>query len=259
MPDKYWFLKHCDLFERLTPDRLKQVEMRCRTRTFAAKSPIYLPADQSDAVLMLASGRVKICSFTYDGKQSILTFIEPGELFGELAILESGEREEYAEAVTNSSVILIPADEIRKVIEEYPTVSLGVTKLIGMRRRRIERRLKYLLFHSNRDRLANLLLELAEQYGKPCPSGVDLGIKLSHQDLANIIGSTRETVTLMLGELQNEGLISTGRRKVTLTNIEQLAASVNVRVPTVNQERPATKNSTSDPLSTGTNKLPNVT
>ena len=231
MSDKYWFLKRCDLFERLSAERLKQVERRAKSRTFAAKSPIYLPADDSEAVLMLASGRVKLCNFTADGKQSILTFIEAGELFGELAIIESGQRDEYAEAVEKSTVILIPADEINSLIEEFPHVSLGVTKLMGLRRRRIERRLKYLLFNSNRDRLAHLLLELSEQYGKVASNGVELAIKLSHQDLANVIGSTRETVTLMLGELQNEKLISTGRRKIVLTNIEKLAQSVSISVP----------------------------
>jgi CRP/FNR family cyclic AMP-dependent transcriptional regulator len=233
MSDKYWYLKRCDLFERLEPEELKAVEARCRIRKIARNEPIYLPADAADAVLMLAVGRVKICSFTVDGKQAILTFIEPGELFGELAILESGERDEYAEAAEASTVILIPADEMRRLVEEQPKVSLGVTKLIGMRRKRIERRLKYLLFHSNRERLIHLLIELAEQYGRPSADGIELGIKLSHQDLANIIGSTRETATVILGELQNEGSIKCGRRKITLVDPERLATSISVETPKV--------------------------
>jgi len=233
MSDKYWYLKRCDLFERLTPEELKSVETRCRIRKIARNEPIYLPADAADAVLMLAAGRVKICSFTLDGKQSILTFIEPGELFGELAILDSGERDEYAEAAEASTIILIPADEMRRLVEQNPNVSLGVTKLIGLRRKRIERRLKYLLFHSNRERLIHLLIELAEQYGQPSAEGIELSIKLSHQDFANIIGSTRETATVILGELQNEGSIKCGRRKVTLLDPEKLADSISVEAPNV--------------------------
>lgn len=236
MSEKFWYLKQCDLFQRLDPDQLKAVEGRCRIRKVARNEPIYLPADAADAVLMLASGRVKICSFTPEGKQSILTFIEPGELFGELAILESGERDEYAEAAEASTVILVPADEMRRLVEENPTVSLGVTKLIGMRRKRIERRLKYLLFHSNRERMIHLLIELAEQYGRPSPDGIELGIKLSHQDFANIIGSTRETATVILGELQNEGSIKCGRRKVTLIDPERLASSVSIEAPKIEAE-----------------------
>jgi CRP/FNR family cyclic AMP-dependent transcriptional regulator len=87
------------------------------------------------------------------------------------------------------------------------------------------------LFRSNRERLVHLLLELAEQYGRASDGGVELRIKLSHQDLANIIGSTRETVTVVLGELQAEGRLKLGRRKIVLTDITRLADSVSVAVP----------------------------
>ena len=233
MAEKLWHLKHCDLFERLSPERLKQLEGYCSIRKFPRGSPIYLPADQARAVCLVVSGRAKICSFSIDGKQAILAFIEPGEFFGELAILEAGQRDEYAEATEATTVVLIPVEQMQQLMAEYSDVSLGVTKLFGLRRRRIERRLKYLLFRSNRERLVHLLLELVEQYGVRSAEGIELGIKLSHQDLANIIGSTRETVTVVLGELQSEGSIRLGRRKITLTAIERLAKSVNVEPPPV--------------------------
>ena len=96
-------------------------------------------------------------------------------------------------------MITIPGDRMQRLMESHADVSLGITKMIGLRRRRIERRLKNLLYLSNRERLIYLLLELAEQYGLAGSAGINLGIKLSHQDLANIIGSTRETVTVVLG------------------------------------------------------------
>ena len=228
MSEKYWYLKRCDLLQRLSPEQIKQVESRCRIQKFWRKSPIYLPADQADGVLLLVEGRVKICGFTAEGKQSILAFVEPGELFGELAVIEQGKREEYAEAVEPTTVLLIPADEMQRLMGAFPEVTMGVTKLIGLRRKRIERRLKYLLFHSNRERLVHLLLELAETYGKPQGRQIELGIKLSHQDLANIIGSTRETVTVTLGELQSAGFVEVGRKKIIIQNIEKMARSVNV-------------------------------
>ena len=109
MAEKTWYLKQCDLFERLAPAELAQLESRCRSRKFPRNGPIYLPADQADGVLLLTAGRVKICSFTPEGKQAILAFIEPGEIFGELAIFHGGDRDEYAEAAEASTVVLIPA------------------------------------------------------------------------------------------------------------------------------------------------------
>lgn len=233
MTEKLWYLKQCNLFQQLTPEQLAPLEAQARSRQFSRGSPIYLPADYADGVLLLTTGRAKICNFTDEGKQSILAFIEPGELFGELALLEDGEREEYAEAVEKSTVIVLPAHAVQQLIEQYPKLSLGVTKLMGLRRRRVERRLKYLLFRSNRERLISLLLELSEQYGERTADGVHLKIKLSHQDLASVIGSTRETVTVLLGELQNEGHITTGRRKITVTDLAKLAETIQVPAPTL--------------------------
>lgn len=231
MTEKLWYLKSCELFRRLEADDLATLERRCRSRQFTRGTPIYLPADQSDGVLLMAEGRAKICNFTDEGKQSILAFIEPGEIFGELALVEGGDRDEYAEAVEKSTVILIPSEVMNQLVEQNPHVSLGITKLFGLRRRRIERRLKYLLFRSNRERLVSLLLELAEQYGQTTPDGVHLKIKLSHQDLASIIGSTRETVTVLLGELQDESFLQLGRRKIVITALENLADSISAPVP----------------------------
>ena len=226
MSDKIWFLKQCDIFERLSVEEFSLLESRCRAREFPRGTPVFLPSDESQAVLLLARGRVKVCNLTADGKQAILTFIEPGEIFGELAIFDEGKREDYAEAVEESMIVLIPADEINRLMQAHPDVALGVTKLIGFRRRRVERRLKSLLFQSNRQRLVHLLLDLAGQYGTPTVQGTLLGIKLSHQDLANIIGSTRETVTVVLGELQAEGKVILGRRRIVLTAPHRLAESV---------------------------------
>jgi len=223
MSENIWHLKRCALLEQLPPGELQALEPRCRGRRFQRGDPIYLPADQADGMLLLASGRAKICNFTGDGKQAILGFIEPGELFGELGVFGSGRREEYAEAAEKSFVLLIPAGDVFRLMEQYPSLSLAVTKLIGFRRLRIERRLKNLLFRSNRERLTHLLVEFSDQYGRRCPDGIELTIKLSHQDLANIIGSTRETVTVVLGELQNEGLVKLGRRKIIITDPQRLA------------------------------------
>ena len=237
MSERLWYLKQCDLFQRLQPEQIAALENRCRVRMFPRSTPIYLPSDHANGVLLLAQGRVKIGSFTEDGKQAILAFIEPGELFGELALMGGTQREEYAEAVEKSTIVLIPNEVMQQLLTESPEISLGITRLMGLRRQRIERRLKYLLFRSNRERLVHLILELAEQYGRETAAGLELKIKLSHQDLANIIGSTRETVTVVLGELQSEGFIELGRRKIIVKNLPRLAQSVGQSLPPSDEPR----------------------
>jgi len=147
MSEKIWHLKRCSLFERLTPDELSELESSARMRRFMRKSLVYLPADQANAVLLLVSGQIKICNISSDGKESILTFIEPGEIFGELALLDGdGEREEYAAALETSDVVLIPHDVVQRLMQRHAHVAMEVTQLLGLRRKRIERRLKYLMF-----------------------------------------------------------------------------------------------------------------
>jgi CRP-like cAMP-binding protein len=236
MHEKIWYLRKCDLLKSLLPERLEQIQSRCRLDRFPKGTPAYLPVDASDATYVVGKGRIKICHITNEGKQSILSFIDPGEVFGELAVLDSGPREEYAEATKECTTVRIPCSLLRELVRQDPEFCLRLMQLIGQRRRRAERRLKNLVFLPNRDRLLHLLLELADKYGVASADGLLLNTNLSHQDLASTIGSTRETVTLVLGELQARGLIRIGRRKITL--VQPAALSQLVR-PLPGERRPA--------------------
>ncbi|GAB4135351.1 MAG: Crp/Fnr family transcriptional regulator [Planctomycetaceae bacterium] len=238
MNDKFWYLKHCDLFNQLSSDELSRLESRARFKSFKKGDLVYLPTDRNDSIILLTSGRVKIYHITSEGKQALLAFIDPGEMFGELSLFESGQREEFAEAMETSGLVLIPGEEVHHLMETHPDVSLNVTRMMGLRRKRVERRLKSLLFRSNRERLIHLLIELVEKYGQPETDGLVIGLKLSHQDLAGIIGSTRETVTVILGELQSEGLIVMKRRRIILKNLTTLAASIDMSPPNIPKNNP---------------------
>lgn len=219
-----WFLKQCGLFERLSEAEAGQLNRHALTRTFKRGSTIYMPNQLGETVLVLAAGRVKIKDVTPDGRETILAFIEEGELFGELAILDGQARREYAEAVDACQVLLIPRGDIVALMESRPDIALSVTKLIGLRRLRVEARLRNLLFLSSRDRMVHILLELAESHGDRSGNRVELRIPLTHQDVASLIGVTRETATLTLGQLQAEGLVEVSRRRLAISDVRRLAA-----------------------------------
>ncbi len=213
MRDSYWYLKNCDLFSKLAPQDIAELESQSRVRQLKRGEPVYLPNEQADGVILVAQGRVKICHATPDGKQSILGFIDAGEIFGELALLGGQQRDEYVETTEKSTLVLIPKQALQKTIQRYPQLVIGVTKIIGLRRQRVERRLRNLLFRSNRERVIHLLLELSEKYAEPTAEGYLLNIRLSHQEMACIIGSTRETVTVVLGQLQKENFVKIARAR----------------------------------------------
>jgi CRP/FNR family cyclic AMP-dependent transcriptional regulator len=222
MERKLWYLKRCDLFERLTPEQAARLERRALMRSFPRGTLIYAPTEPGQCVLVLVAGRVKIKDVTADGKESILTFIDEGELFGELAIVDDRARQEYAEAVTDAQVLAIPREDLLALMEQRPDIALSITKLVGLRRRRIENRFRNVLFLPSRERLVRLLLELMEAHGDRSGNSCSIRLPLSHQELASLIGVTRETVTVVLGQLQAEGLIRVKRRRLVVTDCRRL-------------------------------------
>ncbi len=222
--ETYWLLKHCDLFERLPPEELRALEAVAQFRRFPAGSPVYLPSDAARAVLLLTAGRVKICQLTPDGRELILALIDPGELFGELALFDATARQELAETLEPSSLVALPGEAVVQLVNRHPTLSVGITRLVGLRRRRIEQRLRNLVFQPLRSRLIHLVQELVERYGRPTPEGTLIDVRLSHQNLAAIVGSSRESVTLGLGELVSQGLVARQGRRLIVADRQRLAS-----------------------------------
>ncbi len=226
MQDQIWLLKSTNLLEMFDADQLAAIERQSRWKKFPRGTPIYLPGEHADSVYIVADGLVKLCHLTADGKVSTLAFITLGEVFGELSLIEKGNRGEYCEAVADTTIIRIPRETLLPYMEENVRFVVAITKIVGFRRRKIENRLKSLLFSSNQQRLSHLLLDLAEQFGSAVDEGIRIGLKLSHQELANLIGTTRETVTIMLGKMRDDGMIGGKRESVVLTDIWRLASSV---------------------------------
>ena len=224
-------LRECAVFRSLTVAQTDRLTENCRLRSYPRGASVYLPQDESRSVLLLATGRAKLSHITLAGKHSILFFLQPGDLFGELAVCDSDDRDEYCDTLTDSSIITIPAGELRQLMRDNPDFSLAMTSLIGRRRRYVERRLKSVLFATTRQKLSRILLDLAQDFGerRHGPEGngfsrtaIRITVPLSHQELGNLIGTTRETVTLTLGQLRSEGLIDTDRRIIVITDPDRL-------------------------------------
>ena len=236
-------MKTCDLFERLSDAEAERLNRRALVRKFKKKAVVYAPAEAGETVLVLAAGRVKIYDLTLEGRETILAFVEQGELFGEMAALDGQPRREFAEAVEDCEVLAIPGADFIALLESRADLALSVTKLVGLRRQRIETRLRSILFLPSRPRLIRVLVELVETHGELL-MGTRHAIRfpLSHQDFAGLIGVSRETVTLTLGQLQAEGLIAIERRRVVLLDLERLREEVMKPVdpPTMKQRTKTT-------------------
>jgi CRP/FNR family transcriptional regulator len=172
-------------------------------------------------VHVLSRGRMKILRFSDAGRVLLLELVEPGDVFGELAFLSDagGSHVEvgpsYAEALEEATVYSIPCLIFERLLRAHPGLALGIARLLGERCNKLERRLEAHVFHKVPTRLVNQLLELAEHYGVEHEGGTLLSIPLSQQDLGNLIGASREIVSLTLSDLKKRGLVgSQGRRLV---------------------------------------------
>jgi CRP/FNR family cyclic AMP-dependent transcriptional regulator len=219
---KVWYLKKINLFKEMEDEDINLLETLVMHKEYKRKEFIFLPDDPGDKVYCLKEGIVRIAAIAPSGKEMTLTIMEPGEVFGELALLDGDRRQTLAQAVVDSTVCLIRRKDFQAFLEKRPTLSLRVTKMIGERVRELESRLSDIVFKDVPGRLASLFLRLAEKYGRPHARGTLLDIRLTHQELANLIGATRETTSVNLGRMKQQGLIAVDDHRIVIVKEEQL-------------------------------------
>jgi CRP/FNR family cyclic AMP-dependent transcriptional regulator len=219
-----WYIKKIPLFQDVSHDTIHKLVQCIELKEVRRRQVIYLPGDPGQAVFFVNGGRVKISKVTRDGKELTLAYRGPGEIFGELVMIDGGPREEMAEAMENALVTEIDRAEFEKIVQKEGVIGFRLTKIVAQRRRDVENKIEQLIFKDVNAKLAELLLRLAAEYGIDDSRGTLVALKITHQEMANLIGSTRETVSLTLSQFKRKGLIQTEGRKVILADREGLRA-----------------------------------
>lgn len=220
---KLWYLKHFNLFSTLSHIELQEMSRNTRMEEIKKRRPIYFPGDPSNTVYLLKKGRVKISNTAANGREVTFEILEPGEIFGELEVLQGAPRETIAEALDDTLICAITREDFDRYLRTHPDMTLKLTKLIGLRLRRIHNRVEDLVFRDVPARLAHLLLELRKTEGVHEGAGIRIRAKLTHQEMANLIGSSRETVSAILGQFREKGFIRMEARSITILNPSGLA------------------------------------
>ena len=219
-----WYLKKIALFADLPAPVVQKLSETVELREIRRRQVIYLPGDPGASIFFVNGGRVKISKVTRDGKELTLAYRGPGEIFGELCMLEGGPREEMAEAMENAMITELAREEFEKMVQQNGMLGYRLTKAMLQRRREVENKVEQLLFKDVNAKLAELLLRLGNEYGVQSGRGTLVALKITHQEMANLIGSTRETVSLTLSMFKKKGLIQTDGRKVIISDREGLRA-----------------------------------
>jgi len=214
---KLWYLSQINLFAAMLPEEMKQMEAMTSMCSTPKYEPIYLPGDPADSIYLLKKGRVRISRLSAEGKQIILSILEPGDIFGEVALIDDGsEQDSIAEAMEDTLLCIVRKTDFEQFLSMHPGLNLKVTKLIGLRLRQITNQMDALVFKSAEQRLKELLIRLSQEYPKPVADGTLINITLTHQELGELTNIARQTVTELLKRLENQGLIRFEKRRIVV-------------------------------------------
>ncbi|MFP4091348.1 MAG: Crp/Fnr family transcriptional regulator [Cyclobacteriaceae bacterium] len=221
-----WYFedKNFSDFFCMTKVRQMEHELQQKEKAYDKGSFVYFIGEPSDYVYLVKKGRVKISTYADDGKEIVKTILGAGEMFGELALAGEVQRNDFAQAMDAETIICpLTTSDMRSMMADDQSLSFSVFKTIGLRMRKLERRLELLISKDARTRIVEFLKEMAEDKGKKIGSETMIPSHLKHQDIASLTGTSRQTVTTVLNELKNSNLIYFDRRKILIRDLQKLA------------------------------------
>jgi CRP-like cAMP-binding protein len=223
MKTKLWYLKNLDMFSHLRDEEMHHViEKTSSMREIKRGEVLYFQGSSDKNIYILKKGAVKINKVSPEGKVITLDLLKGGTLFGELGALDERDRDETAEVIEDGLLCIMSRTHFDEMLKIVPGLSIRLNKIIGLRRRRIENRLMDLLYSTVEERLAKTLINLLDDFATPDDDTYILKIKLTHQDLSELIASTRETTTATLNKLIKEGLIMYEGKYIKILDKESL-------------------------------------
>lgn len=225
----FWYLQNIDVTGIFCPDKMMSNPDKHLEKVFKRGEYIYLPDEHSDKIYFLLRGRVKIGSFGDEDKEIIKAILGQGEVFGEMALIREGKRKDFAIAMEETEVCIIHKDDINRLFKERSPLQDFFLNLFGRRVLQMESRLEGMVFKNSRSRIIDFLVELATKRGERVGFETVVRKFLTHQEIANITATSRQTVTTVLNELRTKEIIKFDRRRLLIRDREKLEAEVGTR------------------------------
>jgi CRP/FNR family cyclic AMP-dependent transcriptional regulator len=208
------------LFGQLGPADLQRVMELARERTYPKNSVILFEDDPGDALFVVATGQVKVVLIGEDGREVILSVLGEGEFFGEMALIDDEPRSAHVIAMEDSTLVVLRREDFQSILMQVPAIALALLKELSRRLRRVDEKVGSLVLLDVNGRVAQLLLELADEEG-----GERITRRLTHHTIAQMIGSSRETVSRTMRELVDKGLVHISRKDITIKDRAALEAA----------------------------------
>ena len=214
-----WYFEDVNLFKILCPHKYPAYKKEHDIDTYKKSDYIYFTDDNANKIYLIDKGKVKIGYYTEEGDEVIKAILTKGEIFGEKALLGIDKRNEFAQSIDNTtSICPVSKDTMFQLMRDNVSISFKIYKFIGIRIKKLERRLELLLFKDAKTRLLEFLDELCEDYGYECDQTGDHVIKhpYTQKDIASLIGTSRPTLNSLMNELKHNHIIDFNRKEIRL-------------------------------------------
>src|SRR5579875_2099931 len=216
------YLKQVNIFAGLSDEDLSELTAVARRRTFRAGEVIFHREDPGQVLYVIKEGKVKICLISPDGQEISLVVFGKGDCFGEFAILDGLPRSADAVAMEKVECYSLQRSDFHKAIMKNPQIAIQVMEVLSRRLRTTDQMIEDLIFLDVYGRVAKKLLELADTHGTRVEDGIRIDVRLTQQELASMVGASRESVNKVLGYFTDKHYVSTDKHKITLHRMTEL-------------------------------------
>ncbi|MCX7793862.1 MAG: Crp/Fnr family transcriptional regulator [Thermodesulfovibrionales bacterium] len=211
-----------ELFKEISERDLLEIEKSSSRETFKKKETIFSEGEPSEWLYILTKGKVKITKLSYEGKEIILEIIKAPDFFGGLAVMKGFPYPASAVAMEDSEAIKVPREVFLKLVEKYPSIYKAMLSLLIERVKVTQETLKNVALERVETRIASALLRLSEKYGRPEEDGILLDLRITKQELADMVGTTVETAIRVMSRFKKSGYLNERDGKILLKDIKKL-------------------------------------
>lgn len=221
-------LRRSILFAPLDDDTAQRLLARVTVLERRRGDVIFRQGDPAEELCLISQGRVKLTRTSADHRETVLAVLGPGEVFGETCLLEGIPRAATAAAVNDTTLAVLARDDVDRIIAEYPDVIPQLMQVLARRLRNANELLSELAFRDVPGRVAKALVDLADRFGDPADDGIQVNHGLTQEELAQLVGASREAVNKALSDFAGRGWVRLQMRAVRLLNLERLRRRAHV-------------------------------
>jgi len=223
VPHEEEVVRRAPLFTAL--DEAAAVSLRASMDTvkIAKGSILFKEGDDGEHLYVIVDGKLKLGTSSGDGRENLLSILGPGEMFGELSLFDPGPRTSTATAVTDAKLLSLGHEKVIPWLKQNPEVSLQLLTRLSQRLRRTNEAVGDLVFSDVPGRVAKALIDLGDRFGKTTPEGLLVNHDLTQEELAQLVGASRETVNKALADFAGRGWLKLDGRSVLITDVERLS------------------------------------